>query len=158
MGGLALAGCSSGPGPAAGTTTTAAAGAASSGGTTGNATTGGDESGATTSTTILGLFNGNTSTAVFTLGQDLGCVNEQYDDHIDDHANAEANCLFQRQALTLLTFDNAADEQAWVAEGPESADNSGTVVVGNDWAVALFEPSQASAVQHLIGGTVQQMP
>lgn len=151
--GLALAGCGSGTGSAAGTTTTAARTGASSGTTPGSPTGGG-----TTSTTILPLFSGNTSTVVFTVGQHLGCVNEQYDDQIDDHANAKATCLFQQQSITLLSFVNAADEQAWVAEGPESADNSGTVVLGNDWAVALFDPSQAGAVQHLVGGSVQQMP
>ncbi len=100
--------------------------------------------------------NENTST-IAALAQQLGCTDVSADNQVERHADSEATCLFQGQTLALLGFPDDASEQAWFDTGPETADNSGTVVLGDKWAIALFEPSQASAVQHVVGGTVKQM-
>jgi hypothetical protein len=64
------------------------------------------------------------------------------------------DCLLDE--VTIFSFTSAANEQKWFDLGPESADESGTVVRGDVWAVEPFNESQAAAIQQVIGGLIGQ--
>lgn len=102
-------------------------------------------------------LSGNTSTVPIQVANALGCTNVDYNAQLDNWVSAEVTCLFDGDnEVTIFSFTSAANEQKWFDLGPESADESGTVVRGDVWAVEPFNESQASAIQAIIGGVVAQ--
>jgi hypothetical protein len=108
-------------------------------------------------TTSFDLFGGNTGSVVAELATKLGCSNFSADNHLDNHANEQGSCRFHDTTLLLYGFGDSGAQQAWLAAGPQTADNSGTVILGDKWAISLFDPSQADAVEALVGGSLRHM-
>lgn len=104
-------------------------------------------------------ITGNTSAVPGEIAERLGCTGLAADDQLDRYTAAEATCLYKGDnSVTIYAFDSAADEQDWFNVGPESADETGTVVLGSDWAVAPYNTSQAEEIAQVLSGQVRQEP
>lgn len=127
-----------------------------------NGSPGGGSSASSTSTptSIPPLnFNGNTSDVPSEIAQRLGCIGFADDDQLDNYTSAEATCLYQGDnSITIYAFSSSQDEQSWFNLGPESANETGTVVLGSEWAVAPYNTSQADEIAQVLGGKVEQEP
>jgi hypothetical protein len=101
--------------------------------------------------------SGDTSSEAGQLASQLGCSDFSADVQLDRYAQDEATCLINGDnEVTIFDFSGQTDEQAWFALGPESADDSGTVVLGAGWAVEPFNAGQAQFIQQTLGGTISQ--
>jgi hypothetical protein len=99
----------------------------------------------------------DTGTQAGQLASQLGCTDFSADVQLDRYAQDEATCLINGDnEVTIFDFSGQADEQAWFALGPESADEGGTVVLGGGWAVEPFNAGQAQFIQQTVGGTISQ--
>jgi len=75
------------------------------------------------------------------------------------HTAAEVTCLYQGDnSITIYAFGSATDGQDWFIAGPESASETGTVVLGSTWAVAPYTTSQANEIAQVLGGEVRREP
>jgi hypothetical protein len=131
----------------------------SPGSSTGGATTGPGEGNAAPANSLAPTLDlsGNTSTVPIQVANALGCVNIDANAQMDNWVSAEVTCLFDGDnEVTIFSFTSAANEQKWFDLGPESADESGTVIRGDVWAVEPFNESEANAIQQKIGGTIAQ--
>ena len=103
------------------------------------------------------FLSGDTNATPEQIATQLNATDISTDPQIEDHANSEVSCLFDDQSMTILSFDSSAQQSAWFAAGSQVAGTSGVVVMGSNWAIETFDSGQATAVQHIIGGTISQM-
>lgn len=91
------------------------------------------------------------------LANQLGCTNFDADVALERYVQDEATCLLNGDSeVAIYDFSGQADEQAWFTLGPQSADDSGTVIIGDGWAVEPFNTGQAPFIQQTLGGTISQ--
>lgn len=101
--------------------------------------------------------SGDTGSQAGQLASQLGCSDFSSDVQLDRYVQDEATCLINGDnEVTIFDFSGQADEQAWFALGPESADDSGTVILGGGWAVEPVNAGQAQFIQQTLGGTISQ--
>ncbi len=113
----------------------------------------------TESTTPTLDLTGNTSDIPILLANALGCTNVDYNAQLDNWVHSEITCLLDGDnEVTIFSFVSAANAQKWFALGPESADESGTVVMGDRWAVEPFNESQVQHIQQVVGGVISKQP
>ncbi len=103
------------------------------------------------------FFSGNTSDGPDTLAAKLGCTDPSGNPQLDRYVSAELDCLLDGDNdVSIFYFSSSANEQAWFALGPQSADDSGLVVLGDGWAIEPFNSGQASLIQGVVGGQIQR--
>jgi hypothetical protein len=103
-------------------------------------------------------LSGNTGTLPAQIASRLGCSDLQANNQLQRYVHDEVTCLLDGDnEVTIFGFTSQADETKWMALGPEAADDSGTVVAGNGWAVEPYNTDQAQGIQQRIGGTISQL-
>ena len=87
----------------------------------------------------------------------IGCSDVQENVHVETGAAFELSCLLDGDNnVIVFAFSDTAHEDSWFAGGMQSADDSGTVVLGPGWAAEPYTTAQAAQIQQAVGGTIER--